>query len=216
MGVTAIRRVIALALALSTSAATEIVRAAEDPVAGDFVGQVPDLYRGAVAISTDGHRVLAYVCDGTSTRVTVARWFAGAASDNTISLSAGKAKLDVQLDADRASGTVTLDDGRSFKFRAVSLADPAGDAGLFRSELDSGGHHYVAGWIEEPSREELQPTQLAFLEGWFDWSEIRAPGGLLDEFQSLQTAPAIGPTTTRVPSSIGELEVHRVRQSRMR
>jgi hypothetical protein len=216
MRVTATLKLIALALAVSNSAATEIAHAAEYPVRGDFVGQVPGLYRGAIAISTDGHSVLAYVCDGTSERVTVALWFKGTPSDNDISLFAGKAKLDVQLDADRASGTVTLDDGRSFKFRAVSLADPAGNAGLFRSELDSGGHYYTAGWIEEPSREELQPAQSAFLDGWFDWSNVLTVGGMIDELHSLQTAPTIVPTTTRVLSSIGELKVHRVRQSQMK
>jgi hypothetical protein len=205
-------RVIAFALVLAIGAATRIACAAERPVRGDFVGQLRGLDRGAIAISTDGHSVLAYVCDGTSTRVTVAQWFKGTPSDNAVSLVAGKAKLDVQVDADRASGTVTLADGRTFLFRAVSVADPPGNAGLFRSELDSGGHHYIAGWIEEPAREELQPTQLSFVGDWFDGSNVGVLGGIIDELHKTRIAPTIGPTTTHVPSAIGELEVHRVRQ----
>jgi hypothetical protein len=67
------RKVIAFALVLSIGAATEIARAAEDPARGDFIGQLRGLDRGAIAISTDSHNVLAYVCDGTSARVTVAQ-----------------------------------------------------------------------------------------------------------------------------------------------
>jgi hypothetical protein len=52
------------------------------------------------------------------------------------------------------------------------------------------------------------------VEGWFDWSSVGVLGGIIDELHSVQTAPPIGPTTTQVSSSIGELKVHRVRRGR--
>ncbi len=209
------RSVIAFALLLlSLAAVRPIARAADEPARGDYVGQLQGLERGAIAISTDGRSVLAYVCDGTAEHVTVAQWFKGTPSANTLSLGAGRATLDARLDTDRASGTVTLADGRTFAFRAVAVADPAASAGLFRSELDSGGHHYIAGWIEEPARTELQPAQVTFADGWIDWSNAGALGGIIDELRFPRVAPTIGPATTRIASPIGELDVRRVRQGR--
>src|SRR5664279_3471835 len=108
MRVDIVRSAIAIALVLITSAAPPMARAATTPLRGDYVGRLHGLDHGAIAISTDSQSVLAYVCDGTGTSVTVAQWFKGTPSDNAASLVAGKAKLDVALDADRASGTVTL------------------------------------------------------------------------------------------------------------
>ena len=114
------RSVIAFALLLlSLAAVRPIARAADEPARGDYVGQLQGLERGAIAISTDGRSVLAYVCDGTAEHVTVAQWFKGTPSANTLSLGAGRATLDARLDTDRASGTVIFADGRTFAFRAV-------------------------------------------------------------------------------------------------
>ena len=85
----------------------------------------------------------------------------------------------------------------------------------FRSELDSGGHHYIAGWIAEPQRSEaLQPAQASYVESWFDWSKVSVIGGIIDELRKTHVAPTIEPTTTHISSSIGELGVHRVREGR--
>jgi hypothetical protein len=204
------------AFILATWIGTAAAAGAQTAAPGaEYVGPVRGLDNGAVAISTDGANVLAYVCDGTPTKIAVAQWFKGTLSHDSLSLAAGEAKLTAHLKGDRAGGTVTLANGRKFDFRAIAVADSSGDAGFFRSLLDAGGHQYIGGWIELPQSGELSDSQSQYLTGWVEQTGTGQAGGIIDELHAVQVAPALQPATTRVLSNVGLLDVHRVRAARM-
>ena len=117
------------------------------PVAGSFVGEVPDTdaFVAVVAVQLeqgeDEREVLVYLCDGRS----IYEWFKGSAAGNDeFSLTAtdwepsqeGGAEVETVLTPEAATGTFTLPDGRSLPFEA---APATGVAGLYQATFLSDG-----------------------------------------------------------------------------
>ncbi len=116
--------------------------AAEPVVAGSFVGKADPSEHAFVAIvageaeeGAQGRDVRAYMCDPARG---INEWFWGTVTGNTLELTSEEtgAKLSGELTAEAATGTVTLDDGRSFSF----TANPAtGFSGLYAVSVSSDG-----------------------------------------------------------------------------
>ena len=127
------------------------------PVAGSFVGEMPDMgERGAfVAVVAAGaeeeaeeREVRAYLCDGRE----ITEWFWGSAEGNDLSLtSEGGAQLEGALAPGTATGTITLADGGSFPFEAPLAT---GVAGLYDVVWSSDGA--ITGTSETGGRIEAQ------------------------------------------------------------
>lgn len=93
----------------------------------------------------------AYLCNGTGRHVSVAQWFTGSVTSNSIGVTnALGAHLAATVSARAITGTVTLTDGRSAPFTARLLPDPGSDYGLVRSEQTFHGVRYLGGWIFAP------------------------------------------------------------------
>jgi hypothetical protein len=114
--------------------------APEKPVAGSFVGEIPNIAEGDVdndafvaVVATSAQEgvreVRAYLCSGGA----INEWFMGSAEGNKLDLtSEGGAQLEANLTPETATGTITLDDGTSSTFKA-DLAK--GIAGLYNVDL---------------------------------------------------------------------------------
>ncbi len=117
-------------------------QAAEPVVAGSFVGKADPSEHAFVAIvageaeeGAEGRDVRVYMCDPARE---INEWFWGTVTGNTLDLTSEEtgAKLSGELTAEAATGTVTLDDGRSFSF----TANPAtGFSGLYAVSVSSDG-----------------------------------------------------------------------------
>lgn len=118
------------------------------PVKGEFV-EVLSL--GGFALSTDGQQVIAYLCDGTPVHLSLAEWFKGTVTNNTIDIINGHGShLVAALTPQAVTGTITLKDGRSSPLAAHSIPNPGSDSGLVRSEETFNGVRYLGGWILPP------------------------------------------------------------------
>ena len=119
-------------------------------VVGDWVGSLPDSSI-FFALSSDGHNLIAYGCDGTTEHpLTFAQWFNGALSGDGANLTAPNgAHLTASLSTSAASGTLTLSSGETIDFVAPAIAGQD-EAGLHRSEQTIDGVSYLAGWIVVP------------------------------------------------------------------
>jgi len=115
-------------------------------IAGDFVGKAGQV--DAIGLSTNGHQLIAYTCNGTAKHAaTFAVWFKGAVSHNAANLTAKNGShLAATWTAQQATGTVTLNNGQSFSFTAPAVNFLQG-AGLYRDEETFAGVPYLAGWI---------------------------------------------------------------------
>jgi hypothetical protein len=114
--------------------------APEKPVAGSFVGEIPNIAEGdvdndafvavvATSAQEGAREVRAYLCSGGA----INEWFMGSAEGNELDLtSEGGAQLEANLTPGTATGTITLDDGTSSTFTA-DLAK--GIAGLYNVDL---------------------------------------------------------------------------------
>jgi hypothetical protein len=134
------------------------------PVAGSFVGEMPDvgedgafvaLVTSAVGEEGAEREVRAYLCDGR--RIT--EWFTGSATGNDLSLdSTAGAHLEGALAPRAATGTITLLDGRSFPFEAALAS---GVAGLYEVVWSSDdrlrGTSETGGRLEGSLGEEISP-----------------------------------------------------------
>lgn len=119
-------------------------------VKGEFVGDADPL--AGIGLSTDGQRVIAYLCNGTDHHVSLAEWFKGPVTNQSIDLTnAHAAHLVATVTAQAITGTVTLKDGRSAPFTARLLPNPGSQYGLFRSEQTFNGVRYLGGWIFNPA-----------------------------------------------------------------
>jgi len=161
-------------------------------IAGDFAGKANQV--DAVGLSTDGHQLIAYTCDGSATHATTfAVWFKGAVGHNAAHLTAKNgSRLVVTWTAQQATGTVTLNSGRSFSFTAPAVNFLQG-AGLFRDEETSAGVPYLAGWINSnPKPATSAAASMAVLSGLFVPASpemlgpgccyvSRLEGGIIDE-----------------------------------
>ena len=119
------------------------------PVKGEFV---EELNLGGFALSTDGQQVIAYLCDGTPVHLSLAEWFKGTVTNNTIDITnAHGSHLVAALTPQAVTGTITLKDGRSSALTARLIPNPGSDYGLVRSEQTLGGVRYLGGWILPPA-----------------------------------------------------------------
>lgn len=135
------------------------------PVAGSFVGKIPDLSGDTlVAVvaaepqqGEEQREVRAYVCDGTD----ILEWFWGSASGNDLDLwsesetsSPGESQLEGELSSEGVTGTVRLSDGRTATFEAPLATGIAGfyNASILGNELsgtsETGAR--LEGRLEEP------------------------------------------------------------------
>ena len=118
-------------------------------VKGEFV---ENLSLGGFALSTDGQHVIAYLCNGTVAHLSLAEWFKGTVTKNTIDITnAHGSHLFAALTPQAVTGTITLKDGRSSPLSAHSIANPGSDYGLVRSEQTVDGVRYLGGWILPPA-----------------------------------------------------------------
>jgi len=112
----------------------------EAPIAGSFVGEVPDANAFVAIVADlpegegDERAVRAYLCDGQ----TVSDWFWGSVdANNDLSLSSdGGAQLEGRLTSDGAAGTITDPGGNSVPFEAPLAT---GIAGLYDVNIASDG-----------------------------------------------------------------------------
>ena len=131
----------------TTSSATSTVT--PTPVKGEFV---ESLSLGGFALSTDGQQVIAYLCDGTPAHLSLAEWFKGTVTKNTLDITnAHGSHLVATLTPQEVTGTITLKDGRSSALAAHSIPNPGSDSGLVRSEQTFNGVRYLGGWILPPA-----------------------------------------------------------------
>jgi hypothetical protein len=139
------------ASSFGTPAASSAAATPAAPVEGEFVGDAGDL--AGIALSTNGRKVIAYLCDGLDQHVSLAEWFNGPVTGNGIDITnIHGAHLTATLTARAITGTITLKDGRSAPFTARLLPDPGSGYGLFRSEQTFNGVRYLGGWIANPVR----------------------------------------------------------------
>jgi hypothetical protein len=119
---------------------------ATNQITGAWVGKVQGT-DAFVALASNGHEVLAYVCDGKD----ISQWFHGVAGERYVNLGDGSvrfkqsgAKLDARLQTNVTTGTFTGVDGKRLDFTATRAR---GDAGLYRLEQTADGRKWVAGWV---------------------------------------------------------------------
>ena len=164
---------------------------AEQPVAGNFVGEVSDFEGDPEAVpfvavvaaeAQEGAReVRAYLCDGQS----INEWFTGTAEGDELDLtSEGGARLEGSLAPEAATGTITLEDGQSFEFTA-DLA--TGIAGLYNVNLSPdgvvAGTSEAGGSIEGQLADEPQLAPQRQLETYPVTGTITAPDGEERDFE---------------------------------
>jgi hypothetical protein len=120
-------------------------------LSGDFISGVVSRAQTWVALSTDGHRVLAFACDGSPEHApTFAEWFSGTSGNGIVDLrSSDGARLVSSLTARSTTGRVSLPDGIEVDF-TLTPVESRGQAGLFRSEQTIGGVPYLGGWVLPP------------------------------------------------------------------
>lgn len=140
--------------ASTSSPASTPTTAPASSVAGDFLGYIPDPnVKLAVALSSSGQRVIAYICDGGP----AVEWFKGAVVNNMVNLTAPSGdRLSATLTAQAVTGTVIFKSGphtsnESFPFTANAIAPGQNEVGLYRSAQTFGGVNYLGGWIVLPS-----------------------------------------------------------------
>jgi hypothetical protein len=125
-------------LALPSSASAELVLR---PV--QHAGQVNGTNVFVGIVHKPGNRFRAYVSDGTPKGATLSAWFRGSvAPDGTVTGTDHGVTLAARIADDRASGTVTLPDGRVLPF-AMRQRHGA----LVERNFVFEGVHYRSGWI---------------------------------------------------------------------
>jgi hypothetical protein len=158
--------VLPLALTLLLAACGSPPPAATPTLAkGEFT---ESLSLGDFGLSTNGQQVIAYLCDGTAVHLSLAEWFKGTVTNQTIDLTnAHGSHLTATLTSQGVTGTITLKDGRSSSFHAPLIADPGHAYGLYRSEQTIKGVPYLGGWINNPPEQQANSSGgvQAFLTG---------------------------------------------------
>lgn len=142
--------------ATETPSATETATATETPTtpaSQTYIGQIANT-DAWIALDSNGNRVVAFATDGTKSHpVRFAQWYRGTVQDHKVSANAtrpNEGKLDATLDSDKASGTITMKDGKTIPFTVNAISDTDTQSGLYRSERIINNEDYVAGWILAP------------------------------------------------------------------
>jgi hypothetical protein len=126
---------------------------AATPGHGELTGVIGGTPGGRIAISVDGRRVLAYVCNGTEhDDPTFAHWFAGESEDGSATLTENTVTLQIEAKGASAHGILRLPDEAPHPFLADSRLHGKSEVGLYRSEEVFGGETYIGGWIVNPNR----------------------------------------------------------------
>jgi hypothetical protein len=113
-----------------------------------FIGTVTDEPDIFVGLAVNNEEVVFYICDGNAEEntVSIAQWFFGTVANEDISITAANGnRVEISIDGETATGTLTLTDGstKSFEMHLVT----SDDAALYRSEFVIGGDAYVSGWL---------------------------------------------------------------------
>ena len=132
-------------------AALLVLGALAAPAAASAYTPRPVHYTGAiedgdafVGIVKRGDRFRAYVSDAFAKSVTLSVWFRGALGPGAhVSASTHGVSLEADLARRSATGTMTLPDGRTFRF----LADSGFGGGLIERSYSYAGARYLSGWI---------------------------------------------------------------------
>jgi hypothetical protein len=103
-----------------------------------------------VSLVFDGTDVLAYVCDGTESAATTARWLSGPLVDGGFELDDGDLSLTGAVD-DAGVDTTLTSAGAD---RELFASEVTSDAGLFAGVGEDAGAELFAGWIVAPSGEQ--------------------------------------------------------------
>jgi hypothetical protein len=128
----------------STPAAAVSAPATAVPTAGlESVGRLPGT-DALVAVVSDGHEVVAYVCDGPA--ALGERFFGTLEGGRAALRSAGGAELDVSVVDGTATGTFTAAAAGATPV-AFTTAPATGEAGLYFADGIVDGGVYGAGWI---------------------------------------------------------------------
>jgi hypothetical protein len=142
---------------------------------GDYVGVI-DIRGGRIALSSDGQQALVYICNGTDKDpATIGKWLHGDSAGDSIHASAAGVTVAAKLQGDRASGSVTMADGRAYRFLAGTYAYGQANAGLYRSAATFNGVPYVGGWIVNPDRGHAALPERASVQP-VAWQAPLAPG----------------------------------------
>ena len=97
-----------------------------------------------VGIVKRGDRFRAYASDATAKHATLSVWFRGDLGPGAhLSTSSHGIALEADLARRSATGTMTLPDGRTFRF----LADSGFGGGLIERSYSYAGERYLSGWI---------------------------------------------------------------------
>lgn len=146
-------------------------------IVGEFDGQIASVNAG-IGLSTDGSTLTAFTTDGPPPNTpSFSLWFKGPVMHNAVHLQAefgAGADLAAILTSQFATGSLTLNDGRSFSFTAErNHTDPPIQAGLYQGQLTTAdGTRYLAGWVVLPSTAASTGTQVQ-------------TGGIIDEQHSM-------------------------------
>ncbi len=125
-----------LAIGGGTAAAATRTPTAAALVQGEFAGNAGHL--AGIGVSTNGRRVIAYLCNGTSRHISLAQWFTGPVTRNRIDITnAHGTHLVATASAYAITGTVTLKDGRSAHFTARLIAHPGAVTGCSAAKKPS-------------------------------------------------------------------------------
>lgn len=127
-----------LAVVLVPASATAVT-----PRPAHYTGEVQGT-NAFVGIVKRGDRFRAYVSDATPKGATLSVWFRGdLGTDAHASASAYGVGLEANLARQSATGTLTLPDGRAFRF----LADSGFGGGLIERSYRHEDQHYLSGWV---------------------------------------------------------------------
>jgi hypothetical protein len=160
------------------------------PVAGSFVGEMPDVGEDGtfVAVVASGAaeegaelEVRAYLCGEE-----VNEWFWSSVAGNDLELSSDSGwRLEGQLTSDAASGTITPPDSASVPFEA---SPATGIAGLYDVTLSADGQ--LSGSSERGGRIEGQIADRAQGDDYPISSTITPPEGQPQDFELLASSNA--------------------------
>jgi hypothetical protein len=110
------------------------------PVTGNFVAQSPGAFVGIV---TSQNKAMVYICDGAQ----LAQWYRGPIQSGGLLEAVSnnqQSRITAQVLSHSIIGTITLQHGQTFAFKATPAS---GKAGLYRSEHSLDGKNYLGGWI---------------------------------------------------------------------
>lgn len=112
--------------------------AQQEPMTGTWAGHLKE---GSLAIAAKNGAAIAYLCDGDK----LEEWMTGTAIGGKLELKSDDgSRLTGTASKDKASGTVTVDDGKARTFDIAVARKPSG---LYRFASQVRGAKIIGGWI---------------------------------------------------------------------